>query len=144
MCWTICVTEKFLSRRTQYQSSNSWKKHHFIRFRSHWNRNGVGVNICSKGLVDACRDSIESTLPIPATNPMCQVPMITSLAEEQTLIAQVRIVIINFNSYLRFKTSKPVVKLLYNRGNNKYSYTRYFYSINLSFIYKYMKYSNMN
>jgi len=61
-----------------------------------------------QGLVDVCRESIESSLPIPGTNPMCQVPMITSLAEEQTLIAQ---------------TSKPVVKLLYNRGNNKYSYT---------------------
>jgi len=62
-----------------------------------------------QGLVDLCRESIDLLIPNPNhTEPMCQVPMITSLAEEQTLIGQ---------------SNKPVVKLLYNRGNNKYSYT---------------------
>ncbi|XP_046981132.1 BTB/POZ domain-containing adapter for CUL3-mediated RhoA degradation protein 3 [Schistocerca americana] len=42
------------------------------------------------------------------TEPICRVPLITSQKEEQLLI----------NS-----TSKPVVKLLINRHNNKYSYT---------------------
>jgi BTB/POZ domain-containing adapter for CUL3-mediated RhoA degradation protein len=40
--------------------------------------------------------------------PICRVPLITSQKEEQTLIAS---------------TAKPVVKLLCNRHNNKYSYT---------------------
>jgi BTB/POZ domain-containing adapter for CUL3-mediated RhoA degradation protein len=40
--------------------------------------------------------------------PICRVPLITSPKEEQNLVAQ---------------TTKPVVKLLCNRHNNKYSYT---------------------
>ncbi|KAL8567251.1 BTB/POZ domain-containing adapter for CUL3-mediated RhoA degradation protein 3 [Nucella lapillus] len=40
--------------------------------------------------------------------PLCKVPIITSSREEQQLVAS---------------TSKPVVKLLCNRHNNKYSYT---------------------
>jgi len=40
--------------------------------------------------------------------PICKVPLITSQKEEQTLVAT---------------TTKPVVKLLCNRHNNKYSYT---------------------
>lgn len=40
--------------------------------------------------------------------PICRVPLITSQKEEQYLISS---------------TSKPVVKLLINRHNNKYSYT---------------------
>ncbi|KAK2172902.1 hypothetical protein NP493_920g00068 [Ridgeia piscesae] len=40
--------------------------------------------------------------------PICRVPLITSAKEEQILVAS---------------TSKPVVKLLCNRHNNKYSYT---------------------
>lgn len=40
--------------------------------------------------------------------PICRVPLITSQKEEQLLISS---------------TSKPVVKLLINRHNNKYSYT---------------------
>ncbi|CAB1318371.1 unnamed protein product [Coregonus sp. 'balchen'] len=39
--------------------------------------------------------------------PFCKVPLVTSSKEEQRLIS----------------TSKPTVKLLYNRSNNKYSYT---------------------
>lgn len=42
------------------------------------------------------------------TEPICRVPLITSQKEEQLLISS---------------TSKPVVKLLINRHNNKYSYT---------------------
>ncbi|XP_065745589.1 BTB/POZ domain-containing adapter for CUL3-mediated RhoA degradation protein 3 [Phocoena phocoena] len=41
--------------------------------------------------------------------PFCKVPVITSSKEEQKLIAT---------------SNKPAVKLLYNRSNNKYSYTR--------------------
>ncbi|XP_076452755.1 BTB/POZ domain-containing adapter for CUL3-mediated RhoA degradation protein 3-like [Babylonia areolata] len=40
--------------------------------------------------------------------PLCKVPIITCSREEQQVVAT---------------TSKPVVKLLYNRHNNKYSYT---------------------
>lgn len=42
------------------------------------------------------------------TDSVCRVPLITSVREESALIAS---------------TSKPVVKLLINRHNNKYSYT---------------------
>lgn len=41
--------------------------------------------------------------------PICRIPLITSQKEEQLLISS---------------TTKPVVKLLVNRHNNKYSYTR--------------------
>ena len=44
------------------------------------------------------------------TQPSCRVPLITSAKEEQQLIAS---------------TTRPVVKLLCNRHNNKYSYTRF-------------------
>ena len=65
-----------------------------------------------QGLTDLCLEKMESALPAnAASEPTCQVPMITSLQEEQALIGQ---------------SSRPVVKLLYNRGNNKYSYTRWF------------------
>lgn len=40
--------------------------------------------------------------------PICRVPLITSLKEEQALIAS---------------TDKPIIKILCNRHNNKYSYT---------------------
>jgi len=40
--------------------------------------------------------------------PKCQVPLVTSLKEEKTLIAE---------------SDKPVIKLVCNRYNNKYSYT---------------------
>jgi len=46
--------------------------------------------------------------PFPAEVAICRVPLITSLREESLLISS---------------TSKPVVKLLINRHNNKYSYT---------------------
>lgn len=40
--------------------------------------------------------------------PLCSVPLVTSRKEEERLISS---------------TTKPVVKLVYNRSNNKYSYT---------------------
>ncbi|PVD31431.1 hypothetical protein C0Q70_06843 [Pomacea canaliculata] len=52
---------------------------------------------------------IESALKVrEELEPICQVPLITSSREEQQLVAS---------------TSKPVVKLICNRHNNKYSYT---------------------
>ena len=64
-----------------------------------------------QGLIDLCLEKMESAMPATAASePTCQVPMITSLNEEQALIGQ---------------SNRPVVKLLYNRGNNKYSYTRW-------------------
>lgn len=61
-------------------------------------------------LVQDLVESCEATLKLKSkeSEPICRVPLITSVKEEQILI----------NS-----TSKPVVKLLINRHNNKYSYT---------------------
>lgn len=61
---------------------------------------------CIKSLVDLCQHALrrkETEL-----DPICRVPLITSQKEEQELIKS---------------TTKPVVKLLVNRHNNKYSYT---------------------
>jgi len=61
-------------------------------------------------LIEACHESLNKLRP-PKEEPIapvCQVPIVTSPFEEQKLIEQ---------------SLKPVVKLLYNRGNNKYSYT---------------------
>ena len=41
--------------------------------------------------------------------PLCLVPIITSHKEEQELVK---------------KSKRPIVKFMYNRGNNKYSYTK--------------------
>ncbi|XP_048836819.1 BTB/POZ domain-containing adapter for CUL3-mediated RhoA degradation protein 2 [Brienomyrus brachyistius] len=57
-----------------------------------------------QGLVDLC----QSTLQEDRLRAPCVVPVITSLKEEQQVIQA---------------CSRPVVKLLYNRSNNKYSYT---------------------
>ncbi|KAL1132062.1 hypothetical protein AAG570_010020 [Ranatra chinensis] len=56
------------------------------------------ASACEQALVKRERDA----------EPICRVPLITSQKEEQLLIGS---------------TSKPVVKLLINRHNNKYSYT---------------------
>ncbi|XP_075993259.1 BTB/POZ domain-containing adapter for CUL3-mediated RhoA degradation protein 2 [Genypterus blacodes] len=57
-----------------------------------------------QSLVELCQSSLqESQEP-----PVCVVPVVTSVKEEERLI----------NS-----STKPVVKLVYNRSNNKYSYT---------------------
>lgn len=42
------------------------------------------------------------------SHPISRVPVITGLDEERKIVSS---------------SSKPVIKLLYNRGNNKYSYT---------------------
>uniref|UniRef100_UPI00358E70B0 BTB/POZ domain-containing adapter for CUL3-mediated RhoA degradation protein 3-like n=1 Tax=Myxine glutinosa TaxID=7769 RepID=UPI00358E70B0 len=59
-----------------------------------------------QGLVDQCQAALQQKRD--AVDPICRVPVITSLKEEQKLITT---------------SNKPVVKLLYNRSNNKYSYT---------------------
>lgn len=58
-------------------------------------------------LVEVCEGAVRQREP--EKDPVCRVPLITSQREEQMLIQS---------------TSKPVVKLLVNRHNNKYSYTR--------------------
>lgn len=42
------------------------------------------------------------------SHPVSRVPVITCLDEERKIVSS---------------SNKPVIKLLYNRGNNKYSYT---------------------
>ncbi|XP_015671278.1 BTB/POZ domain-containing adapter for CUL3-mediated RhoA degradation protein 3 isoform X3 [Protobothrops mucrosquamatus] len=59
-----------------------------------------------QGLVDECQAALQNK---DVYEPFCKVPIITSSKEEQKLIAT---------------SNKPAVKLLYNRSNNKYSYTR--------------------
>ncbi|XP_044540801.1 BTB/POZ domain-containing adapter for CUL3-mediated RhoA degradation protein 3-like, partial [Gracilinanus agilis] len=58
-----------------------------------------------QGLVDECQAALQNK---DSYEPFCKVPVITSSKEEQKLIAT---------------SNKPAVKLLYNRSNNKYSYT---------------------
>ncbi|XP_074410661.1 BTB/POZ domain-containing adapter for CUL3-mediated RhoA degradation protein 3 isoform X1 [Zonotrichia albicollis] len=58
-----------------------------------------------QGLVDECQAALQNK---DTYEPFCKVPVITSSKEEQKLIAT---------------SNKPAVKLLYNRSNNKYSYT---------------------
>ncbi|XP_043910818.1 BTB/POZ domain-containing adapter for CUL3-mediated RhoA degradation protein 2 [Protopterus annectens] len=57
-------------------------------------------------LVDICQAALQEKKD--CHQPVCTVPVITSTKEEDQLIAI---------------ATKPVVKLLYNRSNNKYSYT---------------------
>ncbi|XP_029027250.1 BTB/POZ domain-containing adapter for CUL3-mediated RhoA degradation protein 2 [Betta splendens] len=57
-----------------------------------------------QGLLDLC----ENTLQDNKEEPLCVVPVVTSIKEEERLI---------------HCSTKPVVKLVYNRSNNKYSYT---------------------
>ncbi|XP_078484594.1 BTB/POZ domain-containing adapter for CUL3-mediated RhoA degradation protein 3 [Ciona intestinalis] len=59
-----------------------------------------------QGLVTQCEASLERKNQ--DADPICRVPIVTSPKEEQELVR---------------KTSKPIVKFMYNRGNNKYSYT---------------------
>ncbi|KAI5697260.1 hypothetical protein M8J75_007544 [Diaphorina citri] len=61
---------------------------------------------CITELTDLCEQTIKRKQR--ETEPICRVPLITSLKEEQLLLNA---------------TAKPVVKLLINRHNNKYSYT---------------------
>uniref|UniRef100_A0A3B3VFP8 BTB/POZ domain-containing adapter for CUL3-mediated RhoA degradation protein 2 n=1 Tax=Poecilia latipinna TaxID=48699 RepID=A0A3B3VFP8_9TELE len=57
-----------------------------------------------QGLVELCQNTLQGN----KEQPMCVIPVITSYKEEEQLVQS---------------SSKPVVKLLYNRSNNKYSYT---------------------
>ncbi|XP_070572570.1 BTB/POZ domain-containing adapter for CUL3-mediated RhoA degradation protein 3-like [Ptychodera flava] len=60
----------------------------------------------AQGLVEQCEAALQRKKR--EADPVCRVPVITSSREEQSLIAS---------------SNKPIVKLLYNRQNNKYSYT---------------------
>uniref|UniRef100_A0A2K6LJB9 BTB/POZ domain-containing adapter for CUL3-mediated RhoA degradation protein 2 n=3 Tax=Cercopithecidae TaxID=9527 RepID=A0A2K6LJB9_RHIBE len=60
-----------------------------------------------QGLVNMCQSALQDKKD--SYQPVCNIPIITSLKEEERLIES---------------STKPVVKLLYNRSNNKYSYTR--------------------
>lgn len=62
---------------------------------------------CISELAESCEQAL--LLKEKEAEPICRVPLITSPKEEQFLISN---------------TTKPVVKLLINRHNNKYSYTR--------------------
>ncbi|KAG7232995.1 hypothetical protein INR49_007785 [Caranx melampygus] len=57
-----------------------------------------------QGLVELCHSSLQGN----KEQPLCVIPVVTSTKEEERLIQS---------------SAKPVVKLLYNRSNNKYSYT---------------------
>ncbi|KAK1785935.1 hypothetical protein P4O66_017685 [Electrophorus voltai] len=57
-----------------------------------------------QGLVDLCQHAVQDN----KQKALCVIPVITSPKEEERLIQG---------------CTRPVVKLLYNRGNNKYSYT---------------------
>ncbi|XP_053130777.1 BTB/POZ domain-containing adapter for CUL3-mediated RhoA degradation protein 2 isoform X2 [Hemicordylus capensis] len=59
-----------------------------------------------QGLVELCQAALQDKEE--AYRPICNIPVITSPKEEERLIES---------------AMKPVVKLLYNRSNNKYSYT---------------------
>jgi len=59
-------------------------------------------------LIDLCDQQLSFWREPTSTEPICRVPLITSAKEEAVLINT---------------TTKPIVKLLINRHNNKYSYT---------------------
>ncbi|XP_053313131.1 BTB/POZ domain-containing adapter for CUL3-mediated RhoA degradation protein 2 [Spea bombifrons] len=59
-----------------------------------------------QGLVDRCQTALQDKND--SYEAVCNIPIITSPKEEEKLIES---------------SAKPVVKLLYNRSNNKYSYT---------------------
>lgn len=63
---------------------------------------------CIEELAESCEKAIEFKRKEKELSPICRVPLITSTSEENYLISQ---------------STKPVVKLLINRHNNKYSYT---------------------
>lgn len=57
-----------------------------------------------QGLVELCQNTLQGN----KEQPLCVIPVVTSSKEEERLIQS---------------SAKPVVKLVYNRSNNKYSYT---------------------
>ncbi|VDO94054.1 unnamed protein product [Soboliphyme baturini] len=62
---------------------------------------------CLQGLIDLCQSWLDSSQSAE-TAVICRVPIIVTAREEKLLLQS---------------TSKPVIKLLLNRHNNKYSYT---------------------
>lgn len=60
-----------------------------------------------QGLIQDCQLALQQKME--NLTPLCYISTVTSLQEEHRLLTS---------------TSKPVVKLLHNRSNNKYSYTR--------------------
>ncbi|XP_039271238.1 BTB/POZ domain-containing adapter for CUL3-mediated RhoA degradation protein 3-like [Styela clava] len=59
-----------------------------------------------QGLITQCDQALrQKSMEL---DPICRVPLVTSIKEEQELVK---------------RTNKPVVKFMYNRSNNKYSYT---------------------
>ena len=63
------------------------------------------VSVCDEFIADV-DDKIEEAETV---TPKCVITVLTSATEESALINQ---------------SNKPVIKLLYNRSNNKYSYTK--------------------
>ncbi|XP_061574633.1 BTB/POZ domain-containing adapter for CUL3-mediated RhoA degradation protein 2 [Cololabis saira] len=57
-----------------------------------------------QGLVELCQNTLQGN----KEQALCVIPVITSIKEEERLIQS---------------STKPIVKLVYNRSNNKYSYT---------------------
>lgn len=77
---------------------------------------------CLTELADFC----DRTLLKKEPEPICRVPLITSQKEEQLLISSSVKVQFFYECYFLFLRNivlQPVVKLLINRHNNKYSYT---------------------
>lgn len=66
-----------------------------------------GKFYCINGLITLCEKALENRDTV--LNPICQVPFITSEEERKQFVAN---------------ATNPVVELLINRHNNKYSYTR--------------------
>ena len=64
------------------------------------------VSVCDEFIADV-DDKIEEAETV---TPKCVITVLTSATEESALINQ---------------SNKPVIKLLYNRSNNKYSYTKW-------------------
>lgn len=59
-----------------------------------------------QGLINQCDQALRKKSM--DFDPICRVPLLTSAKEEQELVK---------------RSSRPIVKFMYNRGNNKYSYT---------------------
>lgn len=79
---------------------------------------------CITELVDSCERALLKKEP----EPICRVPLITSQKEEQILIGastkvSLKLVCAHTEIYNLKLILQPVVKLLINRHNNKYSYT---------------------
>ncbi|XP_040279438.1 BTB/POZ domain-containing adapter for CUL3-mediated RhoA degradation protein 2 isoform X1 [Bufo bufo] len=87
-----------------------------------------------QGLVDKCQAALQDKNE--SYEAVCNIPIITSQKEEEKLIESSAKIVIQPDArcpgcleepadrmHMIRKCTKPVVKLLYNRSNNKYSYT---------------------